>query len=267
MNAQASAIVPFQQKVANVRTLLEKSKGQIQMALPRHISLDRMLRVAMTSIQKTPKLLECNQTSLLAAIMQAAQLGLEPDGLLGQAYLVPFKTTVTLIPGYKGLLKLARNSGEISTVQAHEVYKDDHFKFSYGLEPKLEHEPNADSDMNPDNIVAFYAIAKLKDGGTQFEVMWRKQVDAIRKRSKSSNDGPWVTDYAEMGKKTVLRRLCKMLPSSIELAKAVALDEQAEAGIKQDLDTIIDISATTEEEPKSALDALVDADKGKEPNA
>lgn len=257
MSTQNNQIIPFQKKVGNIRALLIKSKDQMAMALPKHISVDRMLRIAMTSIQKTPKLVDCTPNSLLGAIMQASQLGLEPDGLLGQAYLVPFKNTVTLIPGYKGLIKLARNSGELATIQAHEVHEKDTFMFCYGLEPRLEHIPTRDE--KPGEVIAFYAVARLKDGSTQFEVMWKREIDSIRKQSKASGDGPWVTHYDEMGKKTVLRRLCKMLPSSIELQKAVALDEQAEAGIEQDIESIIDIAEPDiTEAPTTKLDSLVD---------
>lgn len=258
MATQSEQVVPFKQKYNTVAALLEKSRGQIARAVPDHRKVDRMLRVALNSLTRTPKLLDCNVNSLLGAIMQSSQLGLEPDGLLGHAYLVPYKGNVTLIPGYKGLLRLARNSGQISTIQAHEVYKADTFTFHYGLEPVLEHIPSPDAEFAADQIVAFYAIARFKDGGYQFDVMWRKQVDAIRGRSMASNSGPWVTDYAEMGKKTVLRRLCKMLPLSAELERAVTLDEQADSGIKQDFETIIDVSAETEE-PKNVLDAVVEA--------
>lgn len=240
-----TAMTVTQQKVANIRGLLEKSRKQMEMALPRHMNADRLMRVAMTSIQKTPRLLECTPQSLLGAIMQAAQLGLEPDGLLGQAYLVPYKTTVTLIPGYKGLVQLARRSGELSTIMAHVVHARDRFDFQYGLEPNLVHVPSQEEDPGP--VVAVYAVAKLKDGGTQFEVMWRRQVEEIRKRSKASSDGPWVTDWDEMAKKTVLRRLCKLLPASIELQTAVSLDERAEAGISQELD-ILDVSTVSVDE-------------------
>lgn len=258
MSTQPNQMVPFKKKVDNIRQLLIKSKEQMAMALPKHLPVDRMLRIAMTSIQKTPKLVDCTPVSLLGAIMQAAQLGLEPDTPLGQAYLVPFKQSVTLIPGYKGLIKLARNSGELATIQAHEVHEKDTFMFCYGMDPKLEHIPTRDE--NPGKVIAFYAVAKLKDGSGQFEVMWKREVDAIRKRSKASNDGPWVTDYDEMGKKTALRRLCKLLPASIELATAVALDEQAEAGIEQNLDSVLEISEPEQiEAPVSSLDRLVEA--------
>lgn len=264
-------VVPIKQKVANVRNLLEKCRDQLAMALPKHLDANRMIRIAMTSIQKTPKLLDCTQASLIGAVMQAAQLGLEPDGLLGQAYLVPYKTTATLIPGYKGLLKLARNSGEISTIYAHEVYAKDQFKFSYGLNECLEHTPTAEED--PGEVIAFYAVCKLKDGSHQFEVMWKRQVDTVRKRSRAANDGPWVTDFNEMGRKTVLRRLCKMLPSSVELASAIAIDERVEAGLPPDMD-IIDITedqtpAAPEAVPavkaESKLDAIVSAAKAEKP--
>lgn len=244
----STQLVPFQKKVGNIRALLEKSKPQLAIALPKHLSVDRMMRIAMTSIQKTPELVDCTPNSLIGAIMQASQLGLEPDGLLGQAYLIPYKHTCTLIPGYKGLIKLARNSGELATIQEHVVHERDLFEFCLGDSPSLTHKPTSDED--PGAVIAFYAVARLKDGAVQFEVMYRREVDAIRKQSRASGTGPWVTHYEEMGKKTVLRRLCKMLPSSIELQKAVTLDEQAEAGIAQDIDTVIDLST-----PDSNVDA------------
>lgn len=262
MNETNTQLVPAKDKIATVRGMLEKMRDQIKMALPAHLTTDRMLRVAMTTIQRNPKLLDCTPQSLLGSIMQAAQLGLEPDGLLGQAYLVPYGKTVTLIPGYRGLMQLARRSGEISTIQAHVVNARDSFTFSYGLEPKLEHIPTQEEDSGP--FVAVYAIARLKDGGSQFVVMWRRQVDAIRKRSKAGVDGPWVTDYDEMAKKTALRRLFKLLPCSIELATAVSLDERAESGLPQDLDVTIDAEALPESDAGAAgskLDQFVEDDK------
>jgi recombination protein RecT len=261
--ASQSEIVPFQKKVANVRKLLERFKPQMALALPKHLDADRMLRVALTAIQRTPKLLECTQTSLLAAIMQGAQLGLEMDGVLGEAYIVPYGKVVQFIPGYKGLMKLARNSREISTIFASEVYQNDRFSFAYGLDPKLEHVPSDQEDPGP--IIAFYAVSKLKDGGAQFVVMWKRQVDGIRNKSagyiaakKYDKESPWDSHYPEMGKKTVIRRLCKYLPASAELQKALALEEMADAGIDQNLESIIDITDKTSEEEPSKLDALVD---------
>src|SRR5262249_27161008 len=156
--------------------------------------------------------------SLLGAIMQSAQLGLEPDGLLGHAYLVPYGKTCQLLVGYKGMLQLTRRSGQISTIQAHVVHAEDTFEFWFGLDPKLKHVPS--DKENPGALIAVYAVAKMKDASIQFDVMRKREVDAIRARSRASNEGPWVTDYEEMAKKTVLRRLCKMLPCSIELEQA-----------------------------------------------
>lgn len=251
-------IVPASQKQQTIRNLLEKAKPQIALALPRHLSADRMLRIAMTSVNRTPKLLACNQMSLLGAVIQAAQLGLEPDGVLGHAYLVPYKDQCQLIVGYKGLIDLARRSGQLSTIFARVVHAKDQFEYSYGLDEKLEHVPSNIADAG--EIVAVYAVAKLKDGSRQFEVMNRSEVDAIRKRSPSGNDGPWVTDYPEMAKKTVLRRLCKMLPASVELARAVALDERADLGLPQQLEDIVDAQIEIEvvKKDKPSLDTLAE---------
>ena len=255
----------YQKKVASVRDLLERSRTQIALALPKHMNADRLLRVAMTSVQRNPKLLDCSQVSLIAAIIQSAQLGLEPDDLLGHAYLVPFKQTVVLIPGYKGLISLARRSGEIKAVYARTVYEKDQFNISFGINETLEHLPTAEE--NTGGLVGCYAVAHFKDGGYQVEWMWRREIDAIRKRSKAAHEGPWVTDYEAMAKKTVLRRLCKLLPASVELATAVSLDERAEEGLPQDLGALIDLT----EEPslddgkkKKKLDVLTDQIKGKE---
>lgn len=247
---------------------------QMLAILPKVITPERLMTLAMAAVQNTPKLMDCDQLSFVNAVIGAGRLGLEPDGLLGQAYLVPYKNKVQLITGYKGLLKLARNSGQISTIQAHAVYEKDHFTFCYGLDPKLEHTPTQEDDAG--QIVAFYAVARLKDGSVQFEVMWRKQVDRVRNQSegyRAFKDGkirtnPWETHYDEMGKKTVLRRLCKMLPASVELQIAIQADDAADDGRTQEFD--IDLIPDAEEGEGnesgngSKLDAIVDADKEKQ---
>lgn len=247
-------LVPAKDKVNNVRNLLEKCKSQIQMALPKHMTPDRMMRVAMTEIQKTPALLDCTPVSLVAAVIQASQLGLE-IGVLGQAYLVPFKGSVTLIPGYRGLVQLARRSGEIVSIEARIVHARDKFTVRYGLEPELTHipwMPTPDEKVTkegPGPVLCAYACAKFKDGGYQFEVMSLRELDNIKGRSKAASSGPWVTDTEEMYRKTVTRRLCKWLPASIELARAIELDNNAEEGLPQDLSGVIDIAAE-EDGPK-----------------
>lgn len=255
---RTTQIVPASQKADNLVALLTKMKPQIKTALPRHLDADRMLRIAVTSIRRTPKLLSCSQQSLLGAVMQAAQLGLECDGVLGHAYLVPFKDEVQLIVGYKGLVDLARRSGQLSTIFARVVHAKDQFEYAYGLTERLEHIPSSDAD--PGDVVAVYAVARLKDGGTQFEVMTRAEVEKIRERSRAKDDGPWITDYEEMAKKTSLRRLCKLLPASVELARAVALDERADIGLSQQLEDVIDVPETPAGKP--TLDTIVAAEGG-----
>ena len=225
-------------KAANVRGLIERCRGQIAMALPKHMTPERMMRVCNTAIQKTPALLDCEPRSLMGAIIQSSQLSLEPDGVLGHAYLIPFNNRKTgriecqFIAGYKGLIELSRRSGQISTVYAHAVHANDEFRYTLGLDPTLIHKPTSGE---PGDLIAVYAVCHLRDGGKQFEVLQRREIDAIRSQSKASNSGPWVTHYDEMAKKTALRRLCKLLPTSPELARAAALDELAEASQPQDL--------------------------------
>jgi len=225
-------VTDIAKRVGTVRDLLTKMMPQIQQALPEHMKAERMVRVVMTTIQKNPKLADCDQRSLLGAILESSQLGLEPDGVLGMAYLVPFNNRKAgilqcqLIVGYKGLIDLSRRSGNISTIDAHEVRKKDHFKFAFGLKPVLEHTPFPASAEQRGEVTHFYAVCQLRDGGVQFAVMHKTEVDAIRARSRSSDSGPWVTDYEAMGKKTVLRQLAKLLPVSVETQRAIALDEE-----------------------------------------
>ncbi len=262
-------IQPYKQKIKNVQALLEAGKKQLEMALPRHLTADRMARIVLTEVQKTPKLLDCTQESLLGAVVQAAQLGLEP-GLAGMAYLVPFKGKVQLIPGYRGLMTLAQRSGNVSTIFAEVVCEPDSFKYELGLELVLRHIPDPSRDPNNQKTIEYaYAVAQLKDGGKQFVVMSKAEVDAIRARSRASGNGPWVTDYAAMAKKTVIRQLCKYLPMSVELQTAVTLDEYDERGITQDLDSVLPVDMeipAQEAEPDDA--ALVEETEGeKEPQA
>lgn len=216
-----------------------KIKEQMALALPKHMTADRLARIALTEIRKVPALARCDQTSFLGAIMQCAQLGLEPGGTLGHAYLLPFEnrkkgiTEVQFIVGYRGMLDLARRSGQIISIEARAVYAADRFHVALGLNPDLTHEPDWEAaERGPLRFV--YAVAKLKDGGTQFEVMSRAEIERVRSQSKAGQNGPWVTHFDEMAKKTVIRRLFKYLPVSIELATAVGLDEQSEAGQHQD---------------------------------
>lgn len=221
----------------NVRKFFESQRKAIMDVLPKHISPDRLIGIALGALRATPKLLECKVESLLSALVQCAQLGLEPNTPLGHAYLIPFENRrrntveVQIILGYKGLIDLARRSGQVISIAAHEVCERDHFVYEYGLYEKLEHRPPLTGDRG--KVIAFYAVAKLKDGGHAFEVMSKDQVDAIRDASqnyafaKDKGGTVWAKHYVEMGRKTVLRRIFKYLPVSIELQSAFDLDDRA----------------------------------------
>ena len=183
---------------------------------------------ALTAVAKNPKILDCDRESIMLSVMQAAELGLEPGGALGEGYLVPYGRTCQFIPGYRGFISLARRSGQIVSIEAHAVYEKDEFVVEFGLDPKLVHRPTLAAERG--EVVAFYAVARLVGGGVQHDYMTRADVDAIRKRSRAASSGPWVTDYNEMGKKTVIRRLFKTLPVSVELCRALELQAESEAG-------------------------------------
>lgn len=224
--------------------------AQIKAALPKHMTAERMARVALTETRKTPALGKCDPRTFIGAVIQLSQLGLEPGGALGHAYLIPFGNTkqgttdVQIIIGYRGMIDLARRSGQIASIQAVIVRDGDDFDVEFGLTPGLKHRPLFDDDK-PMTFV--YAVAVFKDGGRQFEVMTRGQVEKVRKQSRASSSGPWVTHFEEMAKKTVIRRLFKYLPVSIELQRAVVLDERGDAGLSQVVDDMGAIDGTATE--------------------
>ena len=229
------------EKVAH---LLESRKDSIAAMLPRHLNAERLLKVAQIAATTTPALLECEIPSLISAIGQCAQMGLEPNTVLGHAYLVPFNAkkgdrwtkSVQVIVGYKGLIDLARRSGHIISIAAHEVREKDLFELEYGLEEKLRHVP---SMQDRGDIIGFYAVAHLKDGGHAFDFLPVSEVNTIRDGTQSKGKyGPWKDHYVEMGKKTAVRRLAKMLPLSVEFAAAAAMDDITERGQQPVMDYI-----------------------------
>lgn len=223
----------------NMYNLLESYKNQIERALPKHVTPERMMRVAMTAVSKTPKLLQCKQETVIGAIISASQLGLETDGALGHAYLLPYSNNCQLIVGYKGMIELAQRSGKIISIQANIVYENDYFDVEYGDGEKFTHKPyfmNGHEEPGEERFV--YAYARLKDGGFQFIVLTDKDIQKAKNASQSANSqhSPWVKWPEEMKKKTAIKRLCKLLPMSVELAKAVELDNKVESGEGQKFD-------------------------------
>lgn len=229
-----------QTSVANqLHHTLEKMKDQIKHAMPKHMSVDRMVRLCLTEVRSNPKLLTCQMESILACVMKAAQDGLEFG--TGQCYLVPYKRSrknpdgtwhnwyeAVYQRGYQGIIQLIRRSGDLSTIDAAPVYENDEFEFERGFNPQLKHKPNLRGDRGA--LLCFFAAAILKDGSKQGEVMTIAEVEAIRARSQAKDNGPWVTDYNEMGKKTVLRRLSKLLPMALEISRLVREEDENEYG-------------------------------------
>jgi len=224
-----TAVVSVNRPVGNdLKTLaqyLEARKADIAQAAARHVSPDRLARVVLNCVARTPALRNCTMVSIYRSAMMAAELGLDPGSALGECYLLPYKDQCQLIVGFRGLITLARRSGEVETVQAWVVYEGDDFEVKLGTHPEIIHNPRYDGDRDPSKVRYVYAVAKLRGTDTpMFDVMTRAEVEAVRKRSRSGAAGPWETDWAEMARKTVVRRLAKYLPMSVEMAKAVELD-------------------------------------------
>lgn len=259
------AITKSAERVESIRALLsqEAVQKQIALAAPKHMSADRFTRIAMTSIQRTPKLAECTPHSLLGALLTCSQLGLEPDDVAGSAYLVPYGRECTLIVGYKGLMMLARRSGQIAAIEARIVHAKDTYESAYGAAPVLTHTPFRGADAGP--MIAVYAVARLLNGHAQFEWLWKEQVDAVRSKSQGKNAFSWKEHFNAMAKKTAVRRLCTFLPSSAELQRAVTLDDQAECGLPQSLEPIHVESVSVDVPGPPSLASIVDADATSKP--
>lgn len=263
-------LTPYQEKIGTIRALITKRMPHLRNVIQRGIDPERFAKIAITVIGKSDKLLDCTPTSLLGCLMQSAQLGLDLDPALGLAYMVPYKDTATFIPGYKGLMELARRSQGVSRIVARAVYENDDFEFELGTNDWIHHKP-VDGDRGA--LTHVYAIAHLVPPGVldmkrgsrgtwepspatvEFVVLTRADVEKFRDRSRAKNSGPWVTDYEAMCLKTAVRRLATWLPKNPELAKAVRLDEQADAGEAQDF--AIDVDPETPAEPaKSGIEKL-----------
>ncbi|MGP9790661.1 recombinase RecT [Roseinatronobacter sp. NSM] len=245
-----SAIVstkPLRQ-VQQVRELLSNTaaRDQLSAVAAKHMNPERMMRVVANAIRTTPKLQQCEPMSFLGALMQCASLGLEPNTILGHAYLIPFdkkekndrtgkwevvRTDVQLIVGYKGLIDLARRSGHITSLSANIHYSDDElWEYEEGTEARLRHRPGP---MEGAKLHA-YAIAKFKDGGHAYVVLPWAHVMKIRDGSqgwqsavkfKKTADSPWLKHEDEMAKKTAIRALAKYLPLSVEFMDAMTVDD------------------------------------------
>lgn len=251
---QPAATAAVAKREKTIFDLIRDQEAGFARALPSMISAERFVRVAITAIRTKPALARCTQQSLLGALMLSAQLGLEPSGPLGHAYLVPFGNEVTFIIGYKGMIDLARRSGAISSIYAECVYEGDEFSWQRGLHPDIVHKPLAADRDDASKITHVYAVARFKGEGEepQFEVLTRAQVETYRKRSKQPNGEMWTKDYPIASKKTALRRLFSWLPSSVETSQAIASDERVIDRIDVTADDFIDVEGEDVTDPETA---------------
>ncbi|MFM9368091.1 recombinase RecT [Streptomyces sp. Da 82-17] len=213
---------------ATLAQFVHSMRGEIARALPEHVaSPERIARIALTELRRVPHLAECTQESFGGALMTCAALGLEPGGVAGEAYLLPFFNKrarayeVQLVVGYQGMIRLFWQHPLAAGLDTHTVHEGDEFDYEYGLTPVLRHRPAL---TNRGAVTGYYAVARLTNGGSAFVVLSVEDVEAIRKRSKAKDGGPWATDYDAMARKTCIRQLFKLLPKSAELARAVAHD-------------------------------------------
>lgn len=227
-----------------MQAYIKAMEPAIKKALPSVITPERFTRMVLSALSSTPKLAECSPQSFLAAMMTAAQLGVEPNTALGQAYLLPYRNHEQMECqfqlGYKGLIDLAYRSGEVSVIQAHTVYENDVFEYELGMDPKLRHVP-AKADRG--EAVAYYAMFKTKDGGYGFEVMSVDDVQRHAQRYSKSygrERNPWRSNFDEMAKKTVLKRALKYAPLKSDFVRGVAQDETIKAELSDEMYAVPD---------------------------
>jgi recombination protein RecT len=250
------------EKPMTMQAYIQRMEGEIAKALPSVITPERFTRIVLSALSSTPKLQETTPKSFLGAMMQAAQLGLEPNTALGQAYLIPRNNRragtieCQFQIGYKGLIDLAYRSGEVITIQAHTVYSNDEFDYAYGLDPTLTHVPAKADRGEP---IFFYAMYKTKDGGYGFYVMSMDDVQKHAKKYSESYKGgyssPWQTNFEEMAKKTVLKQVLKYAPMKTDFARALSADETIKTDLSADMFSVPD-------EPIYADVEVVDSETG-----
>ncbi len=261
--AQRAGTSAPEKKEMTIFDLIESRKNQFAQAAGNNMDVNKFLRIATFCIRTNPKLMTCSTPSLLSSLMQSAQLGLEP-GVLGHCYLVPFWSEklksfeATFIISYKGMIELARRSGNIQSIAARIVYENDEFQFEYGLEERLIHKPCIQGERGKMKLV--YMVAHFVGGGHYIEVMTKAEIDAVMMSSKSYDKkkgqptGPWKDHYEEMAKKTVIRRAWKYLPISVDDARVVEQEGTVKHDISEDMSTVpwIDADAYAVEDSPEA---------------
>ena len=226
-------------KTMSIKDMIKAMEPEIKRALPQVITPERFTRMALSALNTTPKLNECTPISFLAALMNAAQLGLEPNTPLGQAYLIPFKNKGVLECqfqiGYRGMMDLAFRNPQVQMIQAQAVYENDEFLYELGLDSRLYHRP-AVHDRG--DVILYYALFKLTNGGYGFEVMSREDIELHAKEYSKAYDSaysPWKSNFHDMAKKTVLKRVLKFAPIRTDLHRAMETDETIKKEIAIDM--------------------------------
>lgn len=253
------------------KALVEHCAPQLQAVMPKGFKAERLVQMAVAAYSRTPKLAQCSNTSILSCCLQCATLGMEPSAVdgLGRAYILPYwnKNTKSyeaqFMLGKNGMIELARRSGEVKSIRTQCVYDDDDFEYwedESGVH--FSYRPNLDAVHDEKHMRLVFLSCHLKDGGLVLLVMSKPEIDAVRKRSQASNNGPWVTDYEAMAEKTVIRRAFNrgMLPRSVEVASAVAQDESTPVVIDSDGyevfgqsdDGAIEVESTYDDAPATA---------------
>lgn len=198
--------------------------AKVAMALPKHLSVERMQRIYLTVFKNSPGLQSCSPASVIKAMLRSAELGLEPDG--GKLHFIPRGGEVTVQIGYQGYVELARRTGQIASIEANLVYESDQFEIAYHLDSKFEHRPNLRRTAD-DKVLGVYAYAKLTTGERLFTWMAFADVEHVR-RSSSGNNKVWQQHWGEMAKKTVIKRAAKMWPSSTEMSLAIETEAESD---------------------------------------
>lgn len=235
-------------KPRDLPTLVKQLTPAIAAALPKHVTADRMARMVLTALRQNPRLATCTTESFLGCVLVASQLGLEPNTPMQQCWLIPRKNgktgkvDCTLLIGYQGMTDLARRSGQVAGIYSIAVHEGDTFHYELGTTMTIKHVPSDAPDRESRPITHVYAVAKLRDGDPIFEVLSRAQIEARRARSQSANDGPWVTDYEAMARKSGVRALWRWMPKSAEMATAAIVDASDETGER--MTALLDDKAT-----------------------
>ena len=223
------------------RSTLTQMEDQMKMALPNHLTPEKINRVILTEVQKNPKILKCTKSSVLTSVIEACQLGLVPNSVQGLAYLIPYGNRCQLITGYKGLISLALQSGRLASIWGRIVREGDLFEYEEGTNPFIKHKPVLSTDVGDTSgiVKGAYAVAKMKGGSdTQFEFLTLLDIERIKARSASGARGPWKDDYEQMAKKTAVRQLLKWLPLESEKVEwAAGKKEGTSPGYQYDIDT------------------------------